>query len=364
MDADGERPEMKRRAVRLVLATLLVALAAGLVDTLVDAGAFRTVSSRGFERCTRVEVSGSEDLVVDPTSGMVLISSTDFRALDRGELKGGAVLAWHPQRPAPPTVVPHDFSGALHPHGLGLWARGDGPRRLFVVNHPTRATSTVEVFDLLDGPALRHVRTVESDAFVSMNDVAPVGPDAFYVTLDAGTRAGTTGRLIETFLRRPWAGVGFVDGTSARVVVEGLRYANGIAVSADGATVFVSETTGRRLLAYQRGNSAAAPLEPRAVFETDTGLDNLTLAADGALWMAAHPKLLDFLGHAGDPAKRSASQVLRATYDAAAARFELTEVAVDDGVALSGSSVAVPLDDGRLLVGSVFEHALDCRVSR
>jgi arylesterase/paraoxonase len=349
-----------RKTLVLSAVGLALGLVAGVVFTLADAGVFRALTPHGFEQCTRVEVKGSEDLVFDAATGLVLISSADFRALERGDGTNGAIVAWSPSSPAPPTPVPHDFKGALHPHGLALWPLEGGGRRLFVVNHPTRASSTVETFDLVEGPALKHVRTVEAAAFISMNDVAPVGPEAFYVTLDAGTRAGTVGRLAETFLGLPWAGVGYFDGKTATVVASDLRYSNGIAVSADGATVFVSESTGHRLLAYAR-DVATGALTLRAQHREPAGLDNLSFDATGALWVGAHPKLLDFLGHARDAAKPSPSQVLRATFDAKAARFEVKDVGVDDGARLSGSSVALPLGGGRVLVGSVFSHVLDCR---
>ncbi|MCA3012265.1 MAG: SMP-30/gluconolactonase/LRE family protein [Myxococcaceae bacterium] len=349
-----------KRVVLVGLGLVALMAAAAALVTLADAGAFRTIEPHGFDRCARVPVAGAEDLVFDADSGLVLLSSTDFRALERGATAEGAILAFDPAKAAAPVVVAHDLSGAFHPHGLGLWRFDDGRRRLFVVNHPKRETSTVESFDLEPGPALKHRRTVSSSRFVSMNDVAPVGPEAFFVTLDAGTRAGTAARLAETFLRLPWAGVGFFDGATAEVAATGLRYANGVAVTPDGATVFVTETTGRRLLAFTRTGPGGA-LTLVAEHAAATGLDNLSLDPGGLLWVAAHPKMLDFLGHAADAAKRSPSQVLRARYDAAARRFDVDEVGLDDGAALSGSSVALPLGAGRALIGSVFEHVLDCR---
>ncbi|MBL8920523.1 MAG: SMP-30/gluconolactonase/LRE family protein [Myxococcaceae bacterium] len=349
-----------RKALALSAGFLALGVLAGLGFLLADAGVFRALTPHGFEQCTRVEVAGSEDLVFDAATGLVLISSTDFRALEEGSDAAGAILSWNPAAPATPSPVPHDFKGALHPHGLALWPLDGGGRRLFVVNHPTRASSTVELFDVLDGPGLRHLRTIEAPEFISMNDLAPVGPEAFYVTLDAGTRAGTAGRFAETLLGLPWAGVGHFDGTRATVVARDLRYSNGIAVSADGATVFVSESTGHRLLAYGR-DVATGALTLRAQHREPAGLDNLSFDATGALWVGAHPKLLDFLGHARDPSKPSPSQVLRVTFDTTQGRFNVKDIGVDDGARLSGASVALPLGGGRVLVGSVFSHVLDCR---
>ena len=57
--------------------------------------------------------------------------------------------------------------------------------------------------------------------------------------------------------------------------------------------------------------------------------------------------------------------MLRATWAPAEKRFEVNEVWLDDGATLSGSSVGLPLGEGRFVVGSVFEgHLLDCKEVR
>jgi arylesterase/paraoxonase len=347
----------RRRVVLLAVGGVVVVVGGLLLQTLALAGAFRTLTPHGFEQCTQVKgFTGSEDAVFDATTGLVLISSQDFRTMESGSPAAGTIFSWSPTTRGAPTPVPHDL-GVLHPHGLGLYVNG-ATRRLFVVNHPTPTSSTVELFDLLDGPALKHVRTVSSPEWVSLNDVTPVGPDQFYVTIDAGTVNHTAGRVVETFLRRPWAAVGAFDGTKTSVVATGLKYSNGIAASADGAMVFVSESTGRRLLAYARDATTGA-LTLKHEVETEAGLDNISLDERGVLWVAAHPKLLEFLAHAKDPAHHSPSQVMRATY--ADGKLTVQDAAIDDGARLSGSSVALPLGASRFLIGSVFEpHVLDC----
>lgn len=357
-------PLSLRRRVGAVLGVVALGLLAVVLTTLADAGAFRTVTPHGFDACTRIEgFTGSEDAVFDAASGLVLFSSQDFRSLEADAPHEGRILGWDPASSVAPQPLAHDLEGPLHPHGLGLFVAPDGVRILFVVNHPTRTSSQVESFEVMAGPALKHRRTFTAPEFISLNDVAPVGPEQFYVTIDAGTRAGTLARLAETFLRLPWSGLGYFDGTKAQLVASGLRYANGVAVSNDGATVFVSESTGRRLMAFGRDVSSGR-LTLVVEQQTASGLDNLSVASDGAVWVAAHPKMLDFLGHAKDPKHHSASQVLRARFDAATARFEVEELALDDGSTLSGSSVALPLPSGRVVVGSVFEsHALSCAIN-
>lgn len=346
---------MKRWVVRglaAVVALLVVALlVVGVVSTVVAAGAFRSISTHGLTDCRRLELTGSEDVVLDAATGRVFISSQDFRHLDSSP---GDIFLYDPSTGAVPLRLPRTGPAVFHPHGMALFRDASGAT-LFVVNHPTPTSGQVERFEVRDGPSLVHLESVTLP-FPSLNEVAAVGPRQFYVTIDAGTKGGTVGRVAETFLRLPLAGVGYFDGRDARWVVEGLRYANGLAV--DGDLVFVSETTGRALHSYRR--SADGALTRLASASDASGLDNLSFDETGDVWVGAHPNMLAFLSHAKDPANRSPSQVLRARVDRSTGALTLVDAAMDDGVLVSGSSVAQPIANGRIVIGSVFEHALDC----
>lgn len=87
-----------------------------------------------------------------------------------------------------------------------------------------------------------------------------------------------------------------------------------------------------------------------------TGLDNITIDADGNLWIGSHPKLLDFIAHAENSGDISPSQVLKLTHDGES-DFSITEVYLDAGKELSGSSTALYYN-GTVYVGVVFESKL------
>ncbi len=66
--------------------------------------------------------------------------------------------------------------------------------------------------------------------------------------------------------------------------VEGLRFANGLALDASPGLLYVAETMGNRVLRFALGEDGA--LGERAVLIEVMGPDNLELAADGRLWIA------------------------------------------------------------------------------
>jgi arylesterase/paraoxonase len=387
-------PQPKRRALlRFVgclgtLWMLVGLLMAWMQARIHDLGALHVPSPEvlaagGFGECTVVAgFPGGEDLEWSNTHRRVLISSVDFRAMTRGEPASGGLYAWDPAGLGTwvPLVVEGDFTGGLHPHGIGIW-REPGRELLFVVNHPDWATSVVDIFTVGPFPTLRHLRRVEHPLFISLNDISPVGPDHFYATNDGGAPNGSVERMSEMAAGLARASVVEVhlgavptEGGNAergnpadpqvRIVASDLGYANGILAMPDNGPVVVAESLGRRLRAY--APIPGGGLEPLAELDLSTGVDNLSLGPDGLLWVGAHPNMLDFLRHAADPAARSPSEVLRLRWDPAERSFEVLSRYVEDGSRLSGVSVALPLDpsggEHHFLVGSVFEsHLLDCR---
>ncbi|NVJ97503.1 MAG: SMP-30/gluconolactonase/LRE family protein [Alphaproteobacteria bacterium] len=334
-----------------------------LADTVIDAGALKDIEPHFHGQCDTVRgVVGAEDITIDPDSGFAYISSHDRRTWTRTGSADGNIFLYRPGSLARPLPMPHDFEGPFHPHGIAIWRDETGPDRLFVVNHPDTAdgplkgvliSSQIEIFDI-DGGTLKHIRTVTPEAPYSLNDVVAIGPDSFYASIDKGSET-RFGRQLESYGRLSRGGIAYGDKNGMQKLTDGLVYPNGI--QWDGVHLMVAETTGERLLAFKQG---LEPTDLKLVAKTDidSGLDNLEWDTDGNLWIGAHPRAIDFPGHAADPLNRSPSQVLKVTFDGAV--FDVTEVYLNDGNPLSGSSVAAPFGK-RLLIGSVFEpYILDC----
>lgn len=119
-------------------------------------------------------------------------------------------------------------------------------------------------------------------------------PPANFVLLDAEGRIWLT---ISTCVRpraddyRKSANTGFIvriDGAGARIVADGLGYANECAISADGGTLFVNETFVRRTSAYDLGADGALSGR-RVVAEYGAGTypDGMALDVEGALWITS-----------------------------------------------------------------------------
>lgn len=302
--------------------------------------------------CTHLPLprAGSEDIVVDERAGVAFISSDPHKSERKPH---GAIYAYPLASRAAPTVATDAADiGPFRPHGMGLFT-GGGERRLFVVNHG-RARDAVEIFRV-DGARLVHLETLQDPQLIRGNDVVPVGPRSFYVTNSQVSRTGV-GRGVEGLLTRGHSYVLFYDGEKFTRVANGLSFANGVNVSADGAYLYASATIGRDLRVYRRGADGTHARVRR--IRTGTGLDNIEVDSTGGLWVAAHPRLGKFLGHAANPRRPSPSQVL---YFPNVNGLPGDPVLVRADSLRSGTSVAVRRGN-RLLLGSVFDVAMDCEL--
>lgn len=355
------------RYLLMAAGAIVLLLVLFVLKTLWAAGEFKQLSPHSTGRYHAVSsVAGAEDITVDPETGIAFISCNDRRAAMRGEAKQGAIFAYDLQSSQPVLVsltdpVPFKF----HPHGISFYRAPSGRKMLFVVNmghdahfHDSSQPGRVEIFEYADR-RLIHRQTVEDSKLHSPNDILAVGEKQFYVTNDHGATSRLK-KMAEDYLQLSWSHVLFYDGSGFSRVADDLAYANGIAAALDGRTVYVASTTRGYLRVFSRDPSTGA-LRRQQDIQLGTGLDNIEVDETGALWIGCHPKLLRFVSHSKDPAKRSPSQVLRVRIGKDRDP-DVAEIYLNDGAELSGSSVAM-FYRNRLLIGSVYEHFLDGKLT-
>lgn len=334
--------------------------------TMNNAGEFTTLVPRFDGTCEPLEgYVGAEDFAFDAETGIVYAATTDRRALWRdGEEARGAI--WAIPLDAPETAERIDLTGGapevFHAHGIDLHIDASGVRRIFAVNH-VADEDHILIYRLGANGRLTLERTVADPLIHNINDITATGPDSFYFTIDQEAATGSFEELLEGILQRPTGKVGHFDGTTARVVATDLKYANGLVVSHDGATLYVAETIRRGLAIYDR-DPATNDLVHREFAFLGTGVDNIIQDADGRLFIGAHPKLLTFaLGHGKDPAKIAPSQVIVVDPENVDGLGRgADQVFLSLGADISGSATGfVDVASGRMLIGPVYDdHILSC----
>jgi arylesterase/paraoxonase len=342
------------KKVWLAVLLLVLFLIAFVAVTMFDSGFFKTIQPH-FEGTVQVMegIPGPEDITIDQESGIAFISSDDRRATKAGKPVPGAIYALDLKDTAAiPYRISDGFTRDFHPHGISFLKTEDGKRLLFVINHAQQRHS-VEIF-AFDGKKLNHLESIRSSLMTSPNDLVAVGPRQFYISNDHGNTGGL-GRRLEDYLRLAQSYVLYFDGTKAVKAAEGIAYANGVNLSADGRHLFVTATIGRKLLVYGR-DVLSGKLMAEDEIACGTGVDNIELDTLGNLWVGCHPKMLAFVKHAGDVYKKSPSQVLKIQYTGKD-NYQMKEIYLNDGTQLSGSSVAAVYQN-QMLVGAVFDSKI------
>ena len=336
-------------------------LAVFIVDTVIDSGAFKKIEPHFEGSCSIVEgVVGAEDITIDQSSGLAFISAHDRRNWS----DGGGIYTYQTGSYAQPALMPHDLGETLYPHGIYLWKNNTGADRLFVVNHPPatagseqRSDSEVIIFEIINHK-LQKIKTLKTDFPYSLNDLAAIDGERFFATIDRGSITRLS-RMFEVYGRLARGGIAYGTSEGITKLVDGLVFPNGIQVGSGSKRVYVSESTGERLLTFTR-DETTDELSLLAETPIDTGLDNLEWDNVGNLWVGAHPQMLKFLAHGRSSSNRSASQVLRINLNQG---MSIDEIYLNRGEVISGSSVGAPYQ-GHLLIGSVFEpFILDCKLS-
>jgi arylesterase / paraoxonase len=339
---------MKIKRLLLLLFAVIFFL---VIKALYVAGSFKTLNPHLQGNILQVYegMPGPEDMDLDEATGSIFISSSDRWRLQQGlDAPTDGIYLLQPDSGLLPRKLPTTFSGDFHPHGISFLRVGD-LAYLYVVNH-CQSGEFVEVFTW-SNDTLHHLRSISDGLMISPNDVVAVAPDQFYVTNDHGYPHGFM-RTLEDYLQLPFSSLIYYNGTGFTTVARRLLYANGVNVSNNGTLLYVATTTGRTLLTYHRDTSSGL-LTPAGRLNLKTGLDNIHVDAGDNLWIGAHPKMLAFVGHAKDSAKWSPSQVLYLSPKKEGG-FKISEVMLDSGDRLSGSSVALPYKDS-LYVGGVFQ---------
>lgn len=357
----------KSKTILLLAGVGLVAVASFTwFRTASRAGEFTTLAPVFDGTCTDIGgLPGAEDIVLDRAGGRMFIASDDRRGFGAGKAARGGVYIL-PIRGAEAISARSDATGgkpaALHPHGLTRYVDGSGKTTIMVVNHPKGFNNydgtTVEIYDLQPDTTLAHRRTVLVPGLIRINDIAATGPDSFYATSESDLASGSLRELMSIVTDNDRTGaVWYFDGTTGKKLDTGLGFANSLAITADGKTLYASGTISRDIFIYDRDPSTNAIKRRDRAF-VGTGPDNLDVEDDGRVWIASQPKLLSFVQHASNPAKGAPSQVIVLEPATAGGGGKVDQIYLK-GPENKFSGVSVAVRDGDTMVlGSVFEPGI------
>lgn len=271
-----------------------------------------------------------EDLVQIPGTELLIVSEMgEFMADTPGDLSllnmttGGREtlsIDWAPGGAVwGDTGCPAPDTAAFSPHGIDLVIRDDGAAALLVVNHGGR--EAVEFFEVAPSGSLawRGCALPPGDPFI--NDVAARRDGGFYVTHMWDKSTGFEETVAALLGGEPtgwvWAWAP-TEGFSKLPNSDDLM-PNGIAINGDNTMLFVNVYMGNKAFSMDLSNNSR-------VNEVELQQpDNVTVDAEGSLWIASHrhdpigqactqvtagPCLLPFQVLKADPASLEAEVII------------------------------------------------------
>jgi len=366
---------------KIILTVVIVLLAIHGYRTANDAGIFRSVEqTKGFEQCVAYDVVGAEDLSIDHISGIAYIAAENRHGFMAGtdayknedyevakkDYPNGAIWTLDLNDPnSSPVQLDMDIEGAFHLHGISLLFSdinsADKGRaiELYVVNHKNARQTEISIFTILPSGALSLRRRVSYPELISPNDITVFAQDKFFVSNDHGNPRLGIMEVLEDYLGLPLSSISYFDGSKGSIVIDNLRYANGLTLSKDLKTLYVAETTKRVVSRFDQ-NGTMSDWTFRDSINVNSNVDNLEWSDSGHLMIGSHPKIFDFVAHAKDTSKHSPSEVIRLDVTGETMTYE--SIYLNSGEQISGSSVASSYKD-QLLIGPVIDdHFIRCKM--
>lgn len=293
---------------------------------------------------------GSEDIVTLP-DGRAFITSGIFQS------KKGRILMFNFKDESLQELRIDGELNNFHPLGMDIWTDHDtGKMTFYVVNHGKK--NGINVFEFIsEKGTLKYIKTIETQGR-AMNNLVLMENNKFYVTEYMRYPDNYYTSLVEMYgmfnLGRVW----FYNGNEFIQVLSDLGFPNGIAASKDKSIIYLAEVFRKQVTSFKR-NSDNSLQRLQTVF-VDTVPDNINIdQVTGDLWIGCQPRLYSILEYGsleGD--LQSPSQVIKMK---GSNLTEVTEILMDDGRLVSGSSVA-SFYKGRVLIGTVGTELVICDV--
>ena len=334
---------------------LVVLLLAASWRFLASHGVFTGVKPVSPGACRAITgLDGPGDIAVDAGTKTVIIAAA---APAPSAQDGLYIFAYEKPdaRPARLAGQPEDF----HPVAVSF-VRNSGGAALLAVNRRSNGDYAVDVFEVStekDTVKLSEVGAITGDVLTDPADLAAIDRTRFYIVNRHSTRTAF-GRWLDDTFGLPRAEVLYFDGMKFVPVVKRLVEPSGIAISADGSHVYVSENGGRTVLAFER-NPYSGQLENAGSLAINSGLEKMSVGPDGGLWIAAQPKAFAVSAFRRDPADPAPSQVFRVSIEAGKPQSAML-IYSNEGSQI-GAADTVAVADNRLLIGSALDRKLlDC----
>ena len=311
-------------------------------------GFFRTIEDvRQYEMHKEIVLWGAEDITVSQTDSFAIISSTKRNSYPPEDVERGDLYFMDLKNEEfEVRKLTGDIDRYFAPHGISIFKTSDSTHQVAAINH-TDTGYAIELFQLQNGQ-LTFEKTLTDEFMMSPNDLVLVGENQFYFTNDHRSTAGF-GKFQEEYFGFRKTNVVYFDGMTYKEVAGGIAYANGINIDVERKLLFIASPRDFIVKVYNLLDNG--DLYFICDVDCESGVDNIEMDQTGNLWIGSHPSLLHFNFYNKNLTDKAPSEILKIKFESAD-NYIVEKVYVEDGSAMSGSSVTVPFGN-YLLAGNV-----------
>lgn len=339
-----------KKIILSIVGVLIIAIAVFGCNILISTGFFRTIENKmNGEIIQNIPIAGVEDLTVDEDDDFAIFINYDRIAERDGKPhQNGIYFLDLKTNKFEPKDITGEFKNKIQPHGISLIQLDSNHHKLFVVNH--FEGENIEVFDLYHRDSLVHEKTLKHELIYSANDIVAISENQFYFTNDHYYQS-KLGLTFEDYSGITKCETVYFDGENYRIVDNDIAYANGINYDENRNLLFLASARGFLIKVFERSENG--DLNYIESIDCGTGVDNIEFDKDGNIWVGCHPSLLAFNSYNKGNKEKAPSELIKIEYRKKG-DYDIKQVYMNDGTAISGSTVAGVYKD-LILIGNVMD---------
>jgi arylesterase / paraoxonase len=356
----------KNRKILIIAIILLAIISVIFVRAFARFGEFSRLNPRFDGSCEQDQshIPGIEDIAQlndknQPNTPLLVLSSYNREKARNDKAINGALFVFDVIKNQ--AVQIQNPNKKFHPIGISVLNQ-DNPLIMAVNNAENQ--SYIEVFKLNQNGVFAHINSILVPEAHRLNDVIAISENSFFATNEGKYPPNSIMNFVTNLLDIDKSGeIIFFDGAQFKKTPTDSAFANSIALSNDQSKLYLTSTLERNLQIYGKSQDNVLKLVDNVFL--GTGVDNIFVDNEDAVFIAAHPRLFTLMRKMWFGGKNAPAQLIVVEPNQKGKGGNIDQVYLADGNEKFGQ-VAIGAKIGEnLIMGSIYSDGLmQCKLPK